>query len=210
MQTDFKLYHYWRSSSSWRVRWALTYKGLTFDAIAVNLLDGSSESEEHLKRNPLGYVPVLQSQNKYLIESVAIIEWLEELYPAPALFPKDPFDRAKMRALVEIINSGTQPIQNLSVVDRHSKNEAERKSWMQHFTFNGLQAYNKLIQDEVGPWSMGQTMTAADLFLVPQMYNAQRQEVDTSAFKRLNQIYAHALQSPACAQTHPDKYQPKA
>jgi maleylacetoacetate isomerase len=181
--------------------------------VAVNLLDGSSESSEHLKRNPLGYVPVLQIENQgkteMLIESVAIVEWLDEVFPENPLLPKDPIKRAKTRALVEVINSGTQPIQNLTVVERHSSDENEKKQWMQFFTQRGLAAFETLAREFSGPWSLGSEITMADLFLIPQIYNAHRQDVDLSGLSRINEIYKTALNHPACQQSHPDKYQPK-
>src|SRR5437899_2175350 len=112
------LYHYWRSSSSWRVRWALNFKDVEHKLVQVNLLDGESESPAYLKRNPLGYVPVLETQGRNLVESVAIIEWLEEKFPERPLYPVTPLDRAHVRSLVEIINAGIQPLQNLTVIDR--------------------------------------------------------------------------------------------
>src|SRR4051812_25232147 len=117
---QLKLYHYWRSSSSWRVRWALTYKSIPFETASVDLLTDETDGQDHLQRNPMGYVPVLellnpQSPFRYLSESVAIIEWLEEQFPTPKLLPGDPLHRAKIRQLTETINAGTQPLQNPNV-----------------------------------------------------------------------------------------------
>src|SRR4051794_36445226 len=100
---ELTLYHYWRSSSSWRVRWALELKGLKPKMVPVNLLSDEPDSPEHLARHPLGYVPVLSTPRGNLIESVAILEWLEENYPQPSLLPGDSYDRAHIRALVEVI-----------------------------------------------------------------------------------------------------------
>src|SRR5258707_740787 len=116
----YTLYHYWRSSSSWRVRWALELKGQTPKVVHVNLLDGENDSEAHLKRSPLGYVPVLESEGKMICESVAIIEFLEEKNPKPQLYPGDAFQKAHIRALIEIINADTQPVQNLTVTEKLS------------------------------------------------------------------------------------------
>src|SRR5688500_17347222 len=112
-----KLYHYWRSSSSWRIRWALAHKAVACEYIPVSLLDGESESEEHLSRNPLGFVPVLEIVRSgatpfYLSESMAILEWIEEMHPNPTLLPGDAYQRARIRQLAEIIASDTQPLQN--------------------------------------------------------------------------------------------------
>jgi maleylacetoacetate isomerase len=112
---NLKLYHYWRSSSSWRVRWALEFKEIECEMISVDLLNKESEREPHLSRSPLGFVPVLEVHGHYLTESVAIIEWLEERFPEKKLFPHDDILRAQTRALVELVNAGIQPLQNLIV-----------------------------------------------------------------------------------------------
>src|SRR5947209_20243802 len=112
------LYTYWRSSSSYRVRIALGYKGLSWKPIHVNLLDGENRKSEYTKTSPTGYVPCLLVDGKPFVESVAICELLEEIAPTPPLLPRTPEDRARVRALVEVVNAGTQPLQNLSVLDR--------------------------------------------------------------------------------------------
>jgi maleylacetoacetate isomerase len=202
------LYHYWRSTSSWRVRWALELKGIKAELVHVSLLDGESESEMHKKRSPMGYVPVIEIHGKHLIESVAIIEWLEEAYSKPLLFPGDSFQRAHIRALVEIVNAGTQPLQNLSVLDHYSSDEKKRKEWCAHFIRLGLLAYNEKIKDTAGDFSVGNEVTAADLYLIPQVYNAYRFEADISDLPKLIEIYERSLKLPSCAASHPDNYKP--
>lgn len=205
---EFTLYHYWRSSSSWRVRWALELKGLKAKMVAVNLLDGESEREPHLSRHPLGYVPVLNVDGRNLIESAAIIEWLEENHPSPQLYPGDSFSRAHIRALVELINADTQPIQNLNVVDHHTSNADEKKRWQQHFIRRGLAAFQQLAKARAGRFSVGDRVTAADLYLIPQCYNALRFDVSLSEFPLIERIYNEAMLTPACQATAPERYQP--
>jgi maleylacetoacetate isomerase len=207
MNKPLVLYHYWRSTSSWRVRWALKIKGLDVQYKAVNLLEGESETPEHLNRNPVGHVPVLQVGENYLIESVSIIEWLEELIPAPQLYPGDIYERAHIRALVEVINSETQPLQNLGVLEKYSDNAEVRKEWARHFIAKGLHAFEKLLKSP-GPYSCGKSITAADVFLIPQLLNAQRFEFNLSEFPKLESIWNNALKTPACAASHPDKFKP--
>ncbi|MBY0469621.1 maleylacetoacetate isomerase [bacterium] len=209
--SKFRLYHYWRSSSSWRVRWALAIKQIDCEWVDVDLLSGESESAAHLERNPLGYVPVLDvSPQLRLIESLPIIEWLDEKYPKPALLPKDPDLRAKTRILAEIINAGTQPIQNLSVTLLHApENQAEQKKWMQHWTRNGLQAYETLVKGTAGKFSVGDSLTLADLCLIPQVYNANRQSVDLSPFPTVSRIYAAARETETCKKAEPEAFEPK-
>lgn len=128
-----KLHHYWRSSCSWRVRLALAYKGVACEWNSVNLLDDETDRPEQRSRNPLGYLPVfeflnepLDSPQRYLAESTAMIEWLEETIPQPALLVGSPWERARQRQLAQIINADTQPLQNLNVFHRHSSDAAEQ------------------------------------------------------------------------------------
>ena len=209
---QLKLYHYWRSSSSWRVRWALNLKDLEYELEHVNLLENEQKSEAHLARNPTGLVPCLRAKKDDTIhhfsESSAIIEWLEEHYHAPSLFPGDQSERALIRQLVQIINSGTQPLQNLQVMKFYSASPDERKKWAQHWIKIGLKAYETLVKDCAGNFSFGDSVTAADLFLIPQVYNANRFEIDLDVFPTIQKINDNALITDACQASHPDRYKP--
>lgn len=215
--SGFTLYHYWRSSSSWRVRWALAEKGIEPKYVAVNLLDGESEGADHRNRNPFGYVPVLQlPANPYagavLVESMAIIEWLDEMYPANSLLSGDSFRRAHIRALCEFINAGTQPVANLNVldylVDNYGITESQKINWIQNFIHNGLSAFETYCKGTHGLWSVGDQVTAADLFLIPQCYNALRFGMDLSHYPIIQRIWQVAEQHQACKATHPDRFKP--
>ena len=190
MGEPIALYHYWRSSSSWRVRWALAIKRLAFDSIAVNLLEGEQRAETHHARNPAQYVPSLQIDGRMLSESVAIIEYLDETRPAPPLFPREPWLRARTRQIIETVNSGIQPLQNLGVLRRHAEEPARQKEWGAHYNERGLAVLEELlvaIDAEIGtggPFAIGNTLTAADLFVVPQVYSARRFGVDVERFPR--------------------------
>lgn len=214
-----KLYHYWRSSSAWRVRWALAHKGIECEMQAVNLLNGENESAEHLARNPLGFVPVLEflgetnPKKRYLSESVAIIEWLDENFPNAPLYPKDSYLRARTRALIEVINAGTQPLQNIPAQTYYAPTDSpedteKKKKWTQHWIQNGLAAYDKLCAETCGTFSMGNELTAADIFLVPQCYNALRWEVPLAQFPNVERIYKNALDTEAYKTSEPDRYKP--
>jgi maleylacetoacetate isomerase len=209
-----KLYHYWRSSSSWRVRWALAHKGIEVEYIAVSLLNGESESPEHLARNPLGYVPVLEvletgKKPARLFESIAILEWLEETYTERPLLPKDTWSRALVRQLVEIINAETQPLQNLPPQELHSQDPAEKKRWAQHWIRLGLQTYETIVRETAGVFSVGNSLTFADLCLVPQVYNAKRYDIDLSAYPTLLRICTEAEKTLSWKQSEPEKFKPE-
>lgn len=207
-----KLYHYWRSSSSWRVRWGLILKNLSFDLEAVNLLDDAQNAPAHLTHNASGQVPVLEIQDgattTWLSESTAILEWLEETHPTPSLLPQSPWERAQVRELCQMINAGTQPIQNLKVLKKISDDQNERQKWAVHWIEKGFTAYEKKIRASSGLYSFGNTITMADLFLVPQCYNADRFGLDWAPFPLIKKINERCLQTEACQKAAPDQYKP--
>jgi maleylacetoacetate isomerase len=207
-----KLYHYWRSSCSWRVRWILAYKSIPAEMIDVNLLNEESLSPEHLKRNPMGYVPVLEvptdKQTHLLIESTAIAEWVEEVKPSPPLLPRDAYDRAQVRTLVELVNSGIQPIGNLTVLEHLSSENEVRKAWSQHWIRRGFDAYEKLVQKTAGEFAFGNSLTLADIYLVPQCYNALRNDISLDDYPTIARVHARALQTESGQASHPDRFKP--
>ncbi len=203
------LYHYWRSSCSWRVRWALELKKIKVKYVHVDLISSESEDEPHRSRNPFGHVPALFYQNTMLIESMAIMELLDELHPNQKLFPGNAIDRTQIRILCEMINSGTQPIQNLPVLDFYSKVPEERKKWCQYFIGRGLSAYEKWASKRAGKYSFGDSITAADICLIPQCYNALRNDMNLSDFPTIQRIHAAALLTEEAQNSAPERFQPK-
>ncbi|MDZ4675950.1 MAG: maleylacetoacetate isomerase [Oligoflexia bacterium] len=205
---NITLYHYWRSSSSWRVRWALDYKKIKYKAVPVDLLNGESESAAHLLRNPMGYVPALEVDGKFIIESLPIIEWLEETHQSPPLLPKNTLDRAHVRALAELINAGIQPVQNLTVLDKYSDDPEKRSEWGQYFIRRGFVAYEKLVEKSAGLYSFGDEISLADICLVPQVYNAHRLNMALHEFPLIQKINTNALKSPSGQASAPDSFKP--
>ncbi len=208
----YRLYHYWRSSSSWRVRLALEWKGLTAEMREVHLLNGESESAEHIARNPAGFVPVLEllPNHTYLTESLAIIRFLEETHPeAPTLLPGNAVDRAKIWAMAEVINAGTQPIQNIPVAALHSTDPTEQKKWIQHWIKEGLQVFEILSKQSPGKFAYGNEFSLADALLIPQVYNAERWEVSLESFPRIREAIQNSANLEAVLRSHPDRYAPK-
>ncbi len=207
-QAPLTLYHYWRSTSSWRVRWALAHKNIPCKYVAIDLLKGESESPEHLKRNPLGYVPVLEIQGTFIAESMAILDLLEELHPEPALLPSDPIRRAQVRQLAEMINADTQPLQNMNPQFLHSDDPEKRKQWAQHWIQNGLSAYELVVKTTAGKFSVGDELSFADLCVIPQMYNARRYEVSLDSCPTLLKIESECKKLPSYLAAEPDRFQP--
>lgn len=208
------LHHYWRSSSSWRVRWALSHKGLAYEGRAVNLLSGAqSEASYVADKSPMGYVPCLEVDGRPLSESVAILEFLEDVAPAPALYPRDAWARARVRQLVEFVNAGTQPLQNLIVNRTHATDPDAQKAWARHWITRGLTALERelgLVREEGlgGRHAVGEQLTAADLYIAPQLYNARRFEVDLAPFPLLVAVEQAALATESAQASHPDRFQP--
>lgn len=213
-----RLYHYWRSTSSWRVRWALAHKNIPCEMIPINLLNGEAESPAHLARHPLGFVPVLElDSGETLIESLAIIQYLETVFPnSPSLYPKDPLQKAKALAFAEVINAGTHPIQNPTVTERlgieFGATADQQKQWSQYWIDRGLELYEKLLPESTlntpTPFSVESGFSIADICLLPQLYNAQRYEVSLQRFPKISAIARHLSQWESYRNSHPDRYNP--
>ncbi len=204
------LYTYWRSSCSYRVRFALAVKKIAYESRTVNLATGEQKLDTHAARSPTGFVPCLEIDGKTMVESVAIIELVDELFPEPLLFPREPWGRARVRALVEVINAGTQPLQNLSVLDHFSHDPEARKEWSKHFIARGLASFERLMalhenEGIEGKYAHGDALTAADVFLVPQMYNAQRFGVDLTKYPRAVAAAEAALATDAAQHALPER-----
>lgn len=203
MKHHLILYHYWRSSCSWRVRWALAIKGVKYESVHVNLLKGEQNTAQYLKRNPLGFVPCLEVDGVALGESLAILEWIDENYPHPALLPKDGIERAKVRQLALMIVAGIQPLQNLAVQKYYCPDEKKKVEDARYWIKRGLTAYEDVIEDSVGKYSFGDSVTMADLCLIPQCYNAERFDLDLAQFPRIQKIYQLCRETKECKASEP-------
>lgn len=204
-----KLHGYFRSSASYRVRIALNLKGLHAGHLAHHLRKGEQRDPAFLALNPQGLVPALQDDTgAVLTQSLAIIEWLEETQPQPALLPKDPLRRAKVRAFAQAVACDIHPVQNLKVLARLRElglPEEQVTGWAAWANREGLAACEALIAHEPGPFCFGEAPTIADLCLVPQLFNARRFGVDVSAYPRLLKAEAAAQAMKAFADAAPDK-----
>jgi maleylacetoacetate isomerase len=205
MQAALTLYHYWRSSCSWRVRWVLALKGLAYESIPVNLLQGEQKTDAYLAVNPSGQVPTLKVGDRCLSESMAIIEWLEETYPYEPILPQDPWDRAQVRELALMVVAGIQPVQNLKVGRFYSEDQKQREAWNKHFIEEGFLALEKKLAAYPGPFAFGTQLTLADIALVPQVYNALRVGVEMRRFSRIEAIYSHCIKTDECEKAAPHR-----
>jgi len=198
-----RLYQGWQSSASWRVRWALALKKVPYDGVFVDVQTG----EHHAVLapiNPMHQVPTLElGDGRVLTESVAIIEWLEETIPEPRLLPADPFERAHARELVQLINSGVHPLQNTITRLAVSSDRDEQNRWASRWIERGLAAYEAHLAQRSGRFSLGDEVTMPDLFLVPQVGNAQRHRADISGLPRVQAVCAACLETPEARDTQP-------
>jgi maleylpyruvate isomerase len=208
-EVPMKLHGYFRSSAAYRVRIALNLKGLSVDHLPHHLRKGEQRDPAYLAINPQGLVPTLQDDaGAILTQSLAIIEWLDETYPEPPLVPKDPLRRAKVRAFAMAIACDIHPVQNSKVLARLRElglPEEQVTDWAAWANREGLEACERLIAGEPGPFCFGAAPTMADLCLVPQLGNARRFGVDVAAFPRLLKAEAAAKNIKAFADAAPEK-----
>jgi maleylacetoacetate isomerase len=207
-----KLHSYWRSSASYRVRIALNLKGLAYETVPVNIAPGASEqlSEAYRRHNPQRLVPVLVDGERVFRQSLAIIEYLDEAYPGPALLPAGARDRARARAIAQLVACEMQPMQNLRVLryleGELGLDEGRRADWVRHWIVEGFTALEVLLvgNPSTGAFCEGDTPTIADICLVPQCYTARRFEVDLAKFPTIAAIDARCRALPAFAAAAPE------
>ncbi|WP_137929677.1 maleylacetoacetate isomerase [Mesorhizobium comanense] len=202
--TTTRLYDYWRSSASYRVRIALGLAGLDWEAIPIDLVAGAQREQHHVERNPQGLVPVVELDGLRLTQSLAIIEYLDETRML-GLLPENPASKARVRALSYAIAMEIHPICNLRVAKfatAHSAGSIDMKAWMQHFIAAGLADFEAMLNGE--PYCFGASVTMADICLVPQVYNATRWEVDMTPFPRTRTIADRLERLPAFQGARPE------
>ena len=198
------LYSFWRSSAAFRVRIALNLKGIDYDIIPVHLRKGGGEQlkESYQALNPNGLVPLYMEDDVPLHQSTAIIEYLEEKYPNPPLLPKNLQDRAWVRALAQDIAADIHPINNLRVlrylVGTLGVNDENKTIWYAHWVKKGLTSLEKRLASDarVGLFCYGDLPTMADVFLVPQVFNAYDTKIDFSVYPTVHRIVTHCMTLP--------------
>lgn len=201
------LFNYFRSSTSYRARIALYFKDIPFEYRAVHLLKNEQHSPEFRKLNPQGEVPALSHEGKLIAQSLPIMEYLDEVFPGPQLYPTDAFERARVRQFCENINSFMHPLTNLKVMQelekRHGYDQAKKNEWANHWYQIGFTALEKMLNETAGTYSFGGTITAADACLIPVMFSAKRFQIDTSNFPLCQRIEAQCLKHEAFKKAHP-------
>lgn len=206
-----KLYGYWRSSASWRVRIGLALKGIGYEYVAVNLVadGGAQRGEAYRAINPMMQVPTLvwthEGEARVLSQSLPILEWLDETHPSPPLLPADPYLRARARSLAEVVNAGMQPMQNLEA-QRFIRDElkGDAAAFTQHFLLRGARALEAAASQTAGEFLVGDAPSLADVCLVPQLFGCRRFGVDIDDFPTLRRVEARCAAMDAFQAAHPD------
>jgi maleylpyruvate isomerase len=208
-----KLYTFFRSSASFRVRIALNLKGLSYEQVPIHLRRGGGEqfTAGYKQINPQSLLPTLESEDRYLTQSLAIIEYLEEQYPTPPLLPKNAADRALVRSMALVIACEVHPIQNLRVLNyvkkKYNQTDEQVNRWALHWIDLGLASLEQMIGAQMarGNFCFGDTPTLADICLVPQLGNARRFGCDLSRYPDILSIEKVCIAIPAFADAAPEK-----
>jgi maleylacetoacetate isomerase len=208
-----KLYTYWRSSAAFRVRIALNLKGLAFDSVPKHLVRGGGEqrASDYLALNPQGLVPALDDDGRLVTQSLAICEYLEETHPEPRLLPGGAGERAQIRAMALAVACDIHPLNNLSVLqylrgELRQDHEAVNR-WARHWIARGFEALEQLIarHSADGLHCHGPGVTLADVFLLPQVFNARRVQLDLARYPRIKAVAAHLESLPAFDAARPER-----
>ncbi len=202
------LHGYWRSGAAYRTRIALALKGIDYEQQGHDLRTGAQKDPAYLALHPRGMVPALEAEGVVLTQSPAILEWLEETHPTPALLPADPVARAEVRAMSALIGCDIHPLNNLRVGkalrETFGAEQAAVDAWAARWIAPGFEALEALVARHGAGWCHGDTPTLADCYLVPQIYSAGRFNVSMDAFPKLRAIDDAAKSHPAFIAAHPD------
>lgn len=200
------LHDYFRSSASFRVRIALELKNLPFERVETSLIAGDQKSDAYLAMNAQGFVPMLVADEDVIIQSMAIMDWLDRRFPEVRLIPDDPMPRAVALAQANVIACDIHPLNNMRVLKYLAHdlglNDQVKDRWIQHWILQGFDALDAMCGD--GAFLGGDAPNIADCCLVPQIYNARRYAVELDAFPRLLEIEAACMDLPAFQRAHPD------
>jgi maleylacetoacetate isomerase len=202
-----KLYSYFRSSAAYRVRIALNLKKLDHELVPVNLLKSEQTSDAYKVINPMGLVPALEVGDQSMTQSLAMLEWLEEEYPEPAIIPGNSGQKALVRSLAYTVCCDIHPLNNLRVLKylqgELDIDDEQKGRWYQHWIREGFVALEQQLPD--GPFCVGDSPTLADICLIPQVYNALRFKVPMNEFPKIKAIYQHCNELKAFVDASPEQ-----
>ncbi len=203
------LYDYCRSSAAYRVRIALNLKEVDYQQVPVSLLAGEQRSDDYLAKNPQGLVPALQDGDLLLTQSLSICEYLQETCTAgPSLLPETPADRARVRAIAQLVACDIHPVNNLRLlnylVSELGIGDEQKIQWYQHWVYQGFDALEQILAATAGDYCVGNEVTLADLCLVPQVFNARRFNCALEDYPNIVRVNDNCLKLKAFADAHPD------
>ncbi len=204
-----KIFGYFRSSAAFRLRIAMNFKGLSYDYNLVNLQSGDHLSDDFKRINPQGRVPAIDIEGNILTQSLAIIEYLDEVYPAPPLLPSDPLGKAKVRGIAGLIACDIHPLNNLAVLnylrDQLTAEEEARLAWYRHWVKEGFDGLELILgaNVETGQFCFGDTPTVADICLVPQVVNAKRFNCNLASYPEILRIFEECMSLSQFADADP-------
>lgn len=208
METDIKLHDYWRSGAAYRVRIALHLKGIAYTQVAHDLRLGEQASEAYRAFQPQGLVPALETPGGVFLQSLAMIEWMEEVHPEPPLLPPTPTERAIVRGMAAVVACDIHPLNNLRMlgaIRQLGADEAQVRAWIARWIGDGFSALETLIARHGRGFAFGASPSLTDCCLVPQIYSAERFGVDLAPYPSLVAAGNAARALPAFAAAHPDR-----
>lgn len=203
----YTLYSAWRATAPYRVRIGLALKGVAYDYVALDLIKGDQRAPEYRAVNPQGLTPALDIGGQVLTQSLAILEWLEETQPEPAILPTDPLDRATVRAMAGIIACDIHPLNNTRVgreLHKRGVDQAGILAWTQRWITDGFDTLEPMIARYGKGFAFGDQPTLADCCLIPQVYSANRYEVDLTPYPAIHAVAERAAAHPAFQAAHPN------
>ena len=200
------LHDYWRSGAAWRVRIALNLKGLKYAQVPHNLRTGEQRDPAYLVLNPQALIPAIETDDAVLTQSLAILEWLEEVHPSPPLLPEGATARAQVRAMAQIVACDIHPLNNLRVLnslrDDFGADDAMSGAWIARWMNASFLALEAMIARHGGAYAFGDTPTFADCCLIPQVASAQRFKVDLAPYPAIVRVAETCVAHPAIAAAH--------
>jgi len=217
MKNDFALYGYFRSSAAFRARIALNLKGIKPELRFIHLLKdgGQQHTAEYKTLNPMELIPALVHDGQLITQSLAIMEYLDEIVPEPPILPQDALGRARVREIACVIACDIHPVNNLRLAQYLKRefhiSDEQQANWQRHWITLGFEALEKMLSlsKDTGTYSYGDSPTVADICLIPQIFNARRVNLEVERYPTLSRIFAHAMQHPAFDAAQP-KNQPDA
>jgi maleylacetoacetate isomerase/maleylpyruvate isomerase len=202
------LYSYWRASAPYRVRIGLRLKGLGYDYVGVDLAASAQHKAPYRAVNAQRLTPTLETGEGVLTQSLAILEWLEETHPEPPLLPKAPLDRARVRAMAEVVACDIHPLNNLRVLRALNAMGVEAdavQTWARRWIADGFAVLEGMIAEHGAGWAFGDAPTIADCCLIPQVFNSERFGVDLAPYPAIRAVWARAAEHPAFQAALPER-----